>query len=163
MNRRLASAGLTMLAVATSMAAAAGCSSSTKPAAVATGSAPTSVLPNTSTRPPTTPTTAARQLPTVPNCGGGAYEPKTLLIVCGSGSTMATGVSWRSWGSSTAFGSGTVQLTVNGHPASAPATLLLSEVVNGPVGPQFSRLTVTWAGTAPDGKQQDVYSLPLSG
>jgi hypothetical protein len=101
----------------------------------------------------------------VPNCGGGAYQPKTLLIVCGSGSTgtMATGVSWRSWGTSTASGSGTVQLTVNGHPASAPATLLLSEVVDGPVGPQFSRLTVTWTGTPPDGKQQAVYSLQPQG
>jgi hypothetical protein len=76
---------------------------------------------------------------------------------------MATGVSWHSWGSSTASGSGTVQLTVNGHAASAPATLLLSDVVNGSVGPQFSRLTVTWAGTSPDGKQQDVYSLQRQG
>jgi hypothetical protein len=76
---------------------------------------------------------------------------------------MATGVSWRSWGTSTASGSGTVQLTVNGHPASAPATLLLSRVVDGPAGPQFSQLTVTWTGMPPDGKQQDVYSLQTQG
>jgi hypothetical protein len=54
-------------------------------------------------------------------------------------------------------------MTINGHPVSAPATLLLSEVVDGPVGPQFSRLTVTWTGTPPDGKQQDVYSLQTQG
>jgi hypothetical protein len=145
------------------MAVATGCSSSSKPAAVASGGASPSVRPTTA--PASTTPTTRHQLPTVPNCGGGAYEPKTLLIVCGSGSTAttATAVSWRSWGTSTASGSGTVQLTANGHPASGPATLLLSEVVDGPVGPQFSRLTVTWTGTSPDGKQQDVYSLQSQG
>ena len=163
MTRRLANTGLTALAVAAVLAGATGCSSSSKPAAVASGGASTSVRPTTAPQ-PSTPTTL-RRLPTVPNCGGGAYQPKTLLIVCGSGSTgtMATGVSWRSWGTSTASGSGTVQMTINGHPVSAPATLLLSEVVDGAVGPQFSRLTVTWSGMPPDGKQQDVYSLQTQG
>jgi hypothetical protein len=160
MTGRLATAGLTLVGVAAVLAVATGCSSSQKPAAVAAGGASTSVLPTSATQ-PSTPTTVANQLPTVPNCGGGAFEPKTLLIVCGSGTTMATGVSWRSWGKSTASGSGTVQVTVNGHPVVAPATLLLSEVVMGPTGPQFSRLTVTWAGTSPDGSRQDVYRLQL--
>jgi hypothetical protein len=108
-------------------------------------------------------TTAVGQLPTVPNCGGGAYEPKTLLIVCGTGTTMATGVSWRSWAPAGASGSGTVHLQVNGRPLSAPAALLLSDVVNGPVGPQFTVLTVTWTGTPPDGNAKDTYHLKVVG
>jgi hypothetical protein len=108
-------------------------------------------------------TTAARQLPTVPNCGGGAFEPKTLLIVCGSGTTMATGVSWRSWEQTLASGSGTVHLQVNGQPVSAPATLRLSQVSDGPVGPQYTLLTVTWTGTPPDGKPSETYRLQVQG
>jgi hypothetical protein len=76
---------------------------------------------------------------------------------------MATGVSWRSWGSSTATGSGTVQLTFNGQAVSAPALLLLSKVAEGPVGRQFTRLTVTWTGTPPDGRHQDTYALEVQG
>jgi hypothetical protein len=131
---------------------------------VYTGTSPTTGLPaSTTTRPSPPRTTIAQHLPTVPNCGGGAYEPKTLLIVCGSGTTMATGVSWHAWGTSMASGSGTVQLAVHGTPTSAPAALVLSNVVNGPVGPQFSRLTVTWTGTSPDGNHQDMYSLQVQG
>jgi hypothetical protein len=99
----------------------------------------------------------------VPNCGGGAYEPQTLLIVCGSGTTMATGVAWRSWEPARASGSGTIHLQVNGQPVSAPATLLLSEVVTGPVGPQFTVLTVTWTGKPPDGKAREIYHLQVQG
>jgi hypothetical protein len=76
---------------------------------------------------------------------------------------MATGVSWRSWEPALATGSGTVHLQVNGQPVSAPATLLLSEVVTGPVGPQFTVLTVTWTGTSPDGKARETYHLQVQG
>jgi hypothetical protein len=76
---------------------------------------------------------------------------------------MATGVSWRSWAPEVAAGSGTVHLQVNGQPVSAPATLLLSDVVSGPVGPQFTRLTVTWTGTPPDGKARETYHLQIQG
>jgi hypothetical protein len=76
---------------------------------------------------------------------------------------MATGVTWRSWGQSTASGSGRVQVSVNGRAVSVPATLLLTNVVNGPVGPQFTRLTVTWTGPPPDGRSQDTYVLQMQG
>ena len=112
---------------------------------------------------PVPPTTAVDQLPTVPNCGGGAYKPETLLIVCGTGTTMATGVSWRSWAPTAASGSGTVHLQVNGQSVSAPAALLLSDVVKGPVGPQYTLLTVTWTGTRPDGNARDTYHLQVVG
>jgi hypothetical protein len=108
-------------------------------------------------------TTVAHQLPTVPDCGGGAYEPATLLIVCGSGGTVATGVTWRSWGTATATGSGTVHLQVHGQAVTAAATLLLSRVVTGSVGPQYTRLTITWTGVSPDGRPQDIYQLQVLG
>jgi hypothetical protein len=113
--------------------------------------------------PSPTVTTIAPHLPTVPNCGGGAFEPTRLLIVCGSATTMATGVTWRAWGSSQASGSGTVEMPVNGQPTSAPATLTLGDVVDGAVGPQFTVLTVTWTAAAPDGRRQDVYRLQVQG
>jgi hypothetical protein len=125
-------------------------------------------LPAATTNPappasPAAPTTTAPTLPTVPNCGGGAYEPKTLLIACGSGATMATDVAWRSWQPAAASGTGTVHLQVNGHPVAAAAALMLSRVVNGPVGPQFTVLTVTWTGAAPDGNPSDTYHLQVQG
>jgi hypothetical protein len=54
-------------------------------------------------------------------------------------------------------------MPINGQPASAPATLTLGDVVDGSVGPQFTLLTVTWTGTSPDGKRQDVYRLQVQG
>ena len=97
--------------------------------------------------------------PTVFDCGGGAYEPATLLIVCGVGSTMATGVKWSSWSGSAATGNGSVALA--GHPAQ-PATLALASVVSTANGPQFSVLTVTWTGTSPDGHPTDTFHLATS-
>jgi hypothetical protein len=164
---KFAWAGVLLGAVALASLAA-GCSSASKSSTVT----PTSSTSGSS-MPSTAPTTgassphqnAASRLPTVPNCGGGAYEPKTLLIVCGSGSaaTAATEVSWAAWDKSEAHGSGRVTLQVDGRPTSAPATLRLSTVVNGPVGPQFTVLTVTWQGGSPDGKTQDTYRLQLGG
>jgi hypothetical protein len=121
----------------------------------ATGAAPSSTAPAATSPPQTSvPLTA-----TVPNCGGGAYKPATLLIVCGSATTMATGVTWSSWTASGAEGSGTVRLVEGGTSATAPGHLALSEVVNGSVGPQFTLLTVTWIGTSPDGKATDTFRL----
>lgn len=130
---------------------AAGCSS---------GSAHRSTSVTAATATPTSveapPTTVAGQLPTVYDCGGGAYKPATLVIVCGVGSTMATDVHWTSWGGSSAGGSGSVALA--GKPP-APASLQLDDVVASGSGPQFSRLTVTWTGSSPDGRPTDVFSL----
>jgi hypothetical protein len=140
----------------------AACGSATRSSGVATGTTFAPAVPAARTTPPA-PTTTVALLPTVPNCGGGAYEPKTLLIVCGSGTTMATDVAWRSWQPATASGTGTIHLQVNGHPVTAPAALSLSQVVKGPVGPQFTLLTVTWTGTAPDGNPRDTYHLQVQG
>jgi hypothetical protein len=98
---------------------------------------------------------------TVPNCGGGAYEPKTLLIVCGNGPTAvdSTATSWQSWSRSAATGTGTVHLAVAGRAVAAAGRLRLDDVVTGPVGPQFRRLTVTWIGASPDGRPSDLFAL----
>ena len=160
-QRRPAPAGRRVVAVVTMGLglgglglAAAGCGSGPGSRAVATGASTTLSTP---------PTTGPVLVPTVPNCGGGAFEPKTLLIVCGTGTTTATGVAWATWDQSGASGSGLVNLKVDGRTVTAPASLTLRAVVVGPAGPQFSLLTVTWTGRSPDGRPQDSYHLQLGG
>ncbi len=154
---------LMAIALAALVSGGAACGSAAGHAGVATGATPTTEAPAATTTLAAPTTTPATRLPTVPNCGGGAYEPRTLLIVCGSGATMATDVTWRSWQPAAATGTGTVHLQVNGRTVAAPAALALSQVVNGPVGPQFTLLTVTWTGTAPDGNPSDTYHLQVQG
>lgn len=144
-------------------AAVAGCSSShpTTSASVSTPPLSSTLTTLTSSSSPgsSSPTTVAGQLPTVANCGGGAYEPHTLLIVCGVGTTMATGVTWSSWTATSALGTGDVHLTAGGRQVTAPADLRLSDVRNGSTGPQFTILTVTWTGASPDGKPVETYDM----
>lgn len=103
-------------------------------------------------------------VPTVPDCGAGAYRPLTLLIVCAEGGTMATGVVWSWWGQSDATGRGLVHLQMNGEQVLAPADLRLDEVSRtGREGPHFTRLTVTWLGTSPDGHPNDQFRLGAGG
>lgn len=118
--------------------------------------------PPTTAGPPTTPSTAAT-LPTVPNCGAGAYKPARLLIVCGDATTMATGVSWSSWDATTATGTGTVHLVTGAVTRTAPARLVLSQVTAGSGGLHFTLLTVTWSGTSPDGHPTDTFHLAVVG
>ncbi len=150
------------------LAALAGCGSSghdqasvATVATVATVASPTTTPPATS-RPADT---VAHQLPTVGNCGGGAYKPATLLITCTSGDAgvMATAVTWQSWSTTAATGSGTVHLLVHGQETTRPATLTLADVETGAVGPQFRRLTVAWTGPSPTGVSQTVYQLQAGG
>ncbi|HET9077044.1 MAG TPA: hypothetical protein VFN68_08930 [Acidimicrobiales bacterium] len=108
------------------------------------------------------PTSLSQQVPTVFNCGGGAYEPKTLLVVCGVATTTATGISWTSWTGSGATGSGTVNLSGSSGHGSGPATLKLSKVVQTGNGPQFSLLDVTWTGSSPDGHPSDQFKLAVA-
>jgi hypothetical protein len=127
----------------------------TSPATVSASTA-TSVVATTSP-----PATVAGQLPTVPDCGGGAYKPATLLIVCGIDTEMATGVQWSSWTTGGAQGQGTVHLTVNGQPVQAPARLALSDVTTGAVGPQYSVLEIEWIGSSPLGSPTQRVSLAV--
>jgi hypothetical protein len=137
----------------------AGCSSHTH---VAQTSSPSTTAASPMTVPVATtapPTTVAGQLPTVPDCGAGAYKPATLLIKCGIATEMATDVHWTSWDANGAEGQGTVHLTVNGHPVTAPAHLILSDVVTGAEGPQFSVLEIQWIGTSPTGSPSQRVAL----
>ncbi len=139
----------------------AGCSSHsevTQTSSPSTASTPTMTAPVATTSPPAT---VAGQLPTVPDCGAGAYKPATLLIKCGIASEMATGVQWTSWDASGAEGQGTVHLTVNGRPTTAPAHLVLSDVATGADGPQFSVLVVQWIGTSPTGSASQRVTLAV--
>lgn len=108
------------------------------------------------------PTSLAQQVPTVFDCGGGAYEPATLLVVCGVATTTATGVKWSSWTASGAAGSGTVNLSGSAGHGSGPADLKLGKVVPTGNGPQFSQLDVTWTGPSPDGHPTDRFSLAVA-
>jgi len=111
----------------------------------------------------TTPaTTTAGRTPTVFDCGGGAYEPSTLVVVCGTGTTIVTGAAWTSWTASGASGTGTVHLGSSSAPG-RPARLTLSDAVATPQGPQFSLLTATWTGPSPDGKTSESFHLAVAG
>lgn len=119
-------------------------------------------VPATSTTAPTPgPAVTSPSLEaTVPDCGAGAYRPSTLLIVCSTGGTMATGIRWTAWGTTAATGTGTVHLAVGGSEQTGSAKLELSDVSErGNNGPQFTRLTVTWIGRSPDGRASDSYQL----
>jgi hypothetical protein len=131
----------------------AACSSSTRNV-----SAPSTAGPATSAPPTTTP----GGTPTVFDCGGGAYEPATLVVVCGTGTTIVTGVAWSSWTASEAAGTGTVHLGSSSAPG-RPAKLTLSDAVATPQGPQFSVLTATWTGPSPDGKPSETFRLAVAG
>ena len=135
------------------------CSSSTREGVSSPG---TTVRPGATmiTVPETTTTVAVT--PTAFNCGGGAYEPSTLIVVCGINTTTVTGAKWSSWTSEQATGTGTVNLGA-GHPGGDPASLVLSDVVTTSGGPQFSTLVVTWTGTSPDGQPTQTFHLPTAG
>jgi hypothetical protein len=148
--------GAAMFLVAVMVAAVACFSTAGRPVAVTDPA-----VGPTSTGPSATTIVATGHLPTVPNCGGGAFEPETLLIVCGVSSAMATGVSWAYWSPTSATGTGKVHLSVGGRPVEAPARLSLAQVRTGSTGPQYSQLTVTWTGPSPDGHRQDVYRLAV--
>lgn len=153
MTRRLGPVGLAAVGLL-----AAACSSGGH-ARVGAGDAAGSRAPATAatiSEPTSPPSTVAGQLPTVFDCGGGAYKPATLLVVCGVASTNVTDVQWSTWTVSGASGHGEVHLP--GHPA-APADLALGKVVQTGSGPQFSQLTATWTGTSPDGHPMDVFQL----
>ena len=133
-----------------------GCGSGSGHSRVSATVHPTSVSRPARSSTSAVPPTVAGQLPTVFDCGGGAYEPATLLVVCGDGSTTATQVRWSSWTATAARGTGTVNLP--GH-APVPAVLTLGRVVPTGSGPEFSQLEVRWTGPSPDGQPSRAFEL----
>ena len=106
----------------------------------------------------------AAVVPTVFDCGGGAYEPTTLLVTCANAAkdatTLVTGVTWTSWSATRASGRGTVHLIVGGKTVTADASLKLSGVEQTSNGLQFATIEFTWIGTSPDGNPTE--QLPLA-
>ena len=93
----------------------------------------------------------AQTVPTVFNCGGGAFKPETLLVACAKEATTVTGITWTSWSSTSATGRGTVHLYVKGKLVNAGAKLTLGGVKQTANGLQFSTVSLTWTGPSPDG------------
>jgi len=106
----------------------------------------------------------SQTVPTVFDCGGGAFEPETLLVTCANAAkdatTTVTGITWTSWSSTNAAGRGTVHLYVAGKEVSAAASLTLGGVKQTSNGLQFSSLSLTWTGPSPDG--QPTLTLPVA-
>ncbi len=145
-------------ALVTAAAVLAGCGGS-----AGSHTAVSTVSPSASRTVVTAPPTSLTQLvPTVFDCGGGAYEPKTLIVVCGVATTTVTDVNWTSWTGTAASGTGTVHLGGSAGHGSGPAELALSKVVQSGSGPQFSQLQVTWTGASPDGRPSDTFKLAVA-
>ena len=125
-----------------------------------TGANPSSVT--VVTDPPTS-VADGGAVPTVFNCGGGAFEPATLLVTCGdvatSDVTTVMGAKWTAWTPTGATGTGTVSARVDGKKVQGPASVTLAKAVTTENGPQFSALTVTWTGTSPDGHPTDTFAV----
>ena len=159
--RALAPAALALAVLAPALAGCGGTTGTKTAVSAATTSTPGVISNSTPTSSPT-PTLAPGQLPTVSDCGGGAYRPPTLLIVCGVDTTMATGVTWKSWTTTGASGTGLVHLKVAGRDVAAWARLDLSDIQASTSGPQFSHLEITWTGARPDGKSTDAFPLSVA-
>ncbi len=100
---------------------------------------------------------AASGLPVVINC---AMHPQTrpasYVLACADGNSYVAKMSWASWGSSAAFGSGTdtfndcVPSCVAGHFHSFPALVALWRVQSLPGHPgekYFTRMTIIYTGS----------------
>lgn len=86
------------------------------------------------------------QDPGISLCGRAPTQrPVSLAVVCGSGSTTLTNVTWSEWNAESAAGSGIY--TLGGK--DVPAAVVLSGVITTPAGPQFTRLAVTPQGGQP--------------
>ena len=146
-----------MMAVALAGCSSGGTRAATPPATALKPSAATVV-----TVPPTS-VAGGGVVPTVFNCGGGAYKPSTLLVTCGdvamSEVTTVMGAEWASWTAAGATGHGTVSAKVDGRKVQGPAQVTLSSVVTTENGPQFSSLLVTWTGSSPDGHPTDHFAV----
>ena len=149
-----------MAAVMALVLSACGSSSSKAATSPATALNPSSAT--VVTVPPTT-VSGGGVVPTVFNCGGGAFEPTTLLVTCGdvatSDVTTVMGAKWASWTGAGATGAGTVSARVDGRKVQGPASVTLSSVVTTENGPQFSSLLVTWTGSSPDGHPTDRFAV----
>jgi hypothetical protein len=128
--------------------------------------APTTSAPQSSPGSTTTAPVKPEQATLVANCGGGAYQPTTLIVACQTSGTMVTDIVWSSWTGQMAHGRGLVNQP-NCPPACStnnagqfPAELTLASPVPSSRGVEFSELTVAWTASSPDGHPTHTYHLP---
>jgi hypothetical protein len=102
----------------------------------------------------------------IDNCANaGRVEPGTIQLTCGSGTTVAEGLSWSQWSSEMADGHGVIDEVscvpscAKGKDVAYKVALTLSEPVRAQSGARyFTRITVTYLGKSPPGARTMVYT-----
>jgi hypothetical protein len=91
----------------------------------------------------------------VPGCGGSdkaKFKPSKIIIACGDGNLFVDGLSWSSWGASTAKGKGTGHQNTcspscaKGKFKKYPMKVKLSAPHNCAGKTEFAELKYTWTG-----------------
>ena len=100
------------------------------------------------------------------NCGPLVRAPKSLVLACGDGNYELAGLSWHSWGNSTATASGKARAndcTPNcaaGHFHTYPVTVTVSRLRPCGRARYYARLAISYAGKRPAGiAKRDVLTL----
>lgn len=102
----------------------------------------------------------------IDNCANaGRVEPGTIQLTCGSGTTVAQGLSWSQWSSEMAAGHGVINEVscipncAKGKDIAYRVALTLSKPVRAQSGAHyFTRITVTYLGKSPSGTRTVAYS-----
>jgi hypothetical protein len=102
----------------------------------------------------------------IDNCANaGRVEPGTIQLTCGSGTTVAQGLSWSQWSQGAATGHGTINEVscvpncAKGKDVAYRVALTLSKPVRAHSGARyFTRITVTYLGKSPTGTRTVGYT-----
>lgn len=101
-----------------------------------------------------------------PCVGHATTKPKVYVITCADANTEIRSMTWKTWSSNIALGTGTYEYNtctptcVAGHNVNDPATVTLSKPKVGSSGSVFSQMTVKYQ--APKTKTATVhFTLPL--
>ncbi len=119
---------------------------------------PTTTLPSTTSPPSTTISAPSPALPGIPPCAAGptspVIRPTTVYLSCGDGSVSVTSITWQSWGTAAAYGTGTLNVNTcqpdcaAGNVDSYPASIEVSNPSSSSGVPIFQDVTVTPTGGA---------------
>ncbi len=125
-------------------------------------SSTTTIAPSsTTTTPPTTTAPLTYVAPCAPSTNP-MLKPATIYLACGSGNVSLTNISWSSWGSSEASGTGTynvndcVPYCASGHFASIPATVTMTNPTSAGGAVEFGSVNVVPS----DGSASATANLP---
>lgn len=94
----------------------------------------------------------------------GRIEPVSIILTCGTGSTVAHRLRWTEWGSNTAMGTGSIDEVscvpncAKGHDITYHVRLTLSAPVRADSGTRyFTLITVSYLGKEPSGARTTMY------